>query len=120
MPPLSKFLAEEGAVFNSHLLVRAGHFDEDELYRILCVEPARYPGSSGSRCYQDNVTDLKAQVAANHCGIRLMRQLIEEYSMDVVQVRNIILMLKKRLYANGSRCTCAQFKIRLSLPFGVF
>ncbi|KAJ5499822.1 Hydantoinaseoxoprolinase N-terminal [Penicillium expansum] len=86
MPPLSKLLSEEGAVFDSYLLVRAGHFDEEELHRMLCVEPARFPGSSGSRCFQDNVTDLKAQVAANHCGIRLVRQLIQEYSMDVVQM----------------------------------
>ncbi|KAJ5652755.1 hypothetical protein N7507_010181 [Penicillium longicatenatum] len=86
MPPLSKTLSEEGAVFDSHLLVRAGHFDEEELYHLLCVEPARFPGSSGSRCFQDNITDLKAQVAANHCGTRLMRQLIDEYSMDVVQM----------------------------------
>ncbi|CAG8940265.1 unnamed protein product [Penicillium salamii] len=86
MPPLSKLLSEEGAVFDSYLLVRAGHFDEEELHRMLCVEPARFPGSSGSRCFQDNVTDLKAQVAANHCGIRLVRQLIVEYSMDVVQM----------------------------------
>ncbi|PYI16566.1 putative 5-oxoprolinase [Aspergillus violaceofuscus CBS 115571] len=86
MPPMSKLLAEEGAIFNSHLLVRAGHFDEDELYRVLCVEPARYPGSSGSRRFQDNVTDLKAQVAANHCGARLMQRLIEEYSFPVVHV----------------------------------
>ncbi|KAJ5973313.1 hypothetical protein N7481_010523 [Penicillium waksmanii] len=86
MPPLSKLLSEEGAAFDSYLLVRAGHFDEEELHRMLCVEPARFPGSSGSRCFQDNVTDLKAQVAANHCGIRLVRQLIDEYSMGVVQM----------------------------------
>ncbi|KAE8421257.1 Hydantoinase B/oxoprolinase-domain-containing protein [Aspergillus pseudocaelatus] len=86
MPPMSKLLSEEGAIFNSHLLVRGGHFDEEELRHILCVEPARFPGSSGSRRFQDNVTDLKAQVAANHCGARLMRRLIEEYSFRVVQV----------------------------------
>ncbi|KAJ5925758.1 hypothetical protein N7454_007268 [Penicillium verhagenii] len=86
MPPSSKLLLEEGAVFGSYLLVRAGHFDEKELHRMLCIEPARFPGSSGTRCFQDNVTDLKAQVAANHCGIRLVRQLIQEYSMDVVQM----------------------------------
>lgn len=86
MPPTSKLLSEEGAIFNSHLLVRAGHFDEDELHRVLCVEPARFPGSSGSRRYQDNVTDLKAQVAANHCGTRLMQRLIEEYSLPTVRV----------------------------------
>lgn len=83
---MSKLLSEEGAILNSHLLVRAGHLDEEELHRLLCVEPARFPGSSGSRCFQDNITDIKAQVAANHCGTRLMRQLIDEYSLEVVQV----------------------------------
>ncbi|EFX05636.1 hydantoinase [Grosmannia clavigera kw1407] len=86
MPPNSKFLWEEGAVFDSMLLVRGGVFAEEELTRILCVEPATKPGCSGTRCFQDNVTDIKAQVAANHTGIRLVRQLIEEYTMDVVQV----------------------------------
>ncbi|KAF3760134.1 hypothetical protein M406DRAFT_269205 [Cryphonectria parasitica EP155] len=86
MPPTSKHLSEEGAVFDSFLLVRDGRFHEDELQRILCVEPARYPGCSGSRCFQDNVTDIKAQAAANHCGIRLVRKLIDEYTMPVVQL----------------------------------
>ncbi|KAH8704894.1 putative 5-oxoprolinase [Talaromyces proteolyticus] len=86
MPPSSKRLWEEGAVFDSFLLVRDGKFADDELKRILCDEPTKYPGSSGSRCFQDNVTDIKAQAAANHCGIRLVRQLIKEYTMDVVQM----------------------------------
>lgn len=86
MPPNSKFLWEEGAVFDSFLLVRDGVFAEKELRRLLCEEPAKMPGTSGTRCFQDNVTDLKAQVAANHTGIRLVRQLIQEYTMDVVQV----------------------------------
>lgn len=86
MPPNSKFLWEEGAVFDSMLLVRDGVFAEEELTRILCVEPAKNPGCSGTRRFQDNVTDIKAQVAANHTGIRLVHQLIEKYTMDVVQV----------------------------------
>lgn len=86
MPPTSKTLAEEGAVFDSFLLIRDGKFNDNDLERILCIEPAKYPGSSGSRCFQDNVTDIKAQAAANHCGIRLVRKLIEEYSMPVVQL----------------------------------
>lgn len=88
MPPNSKFLEEEGAVFESFLLVRDGVFAEEELARLLREEPAKKPGSSGTRCFDDNVTDLKAQVAANHTGIRLVRQLIDEYTMDVVQVRS--------------------------------
>lgn len=86
MPPTSKHLSEEGAVFDSFLLIRHGKFNDAELERILCVEPAQYPGCSGSRCFQDNVTDIKAQAAANHCGIRLVRKLIEEYTMSVVQL----------------------------------
>lgn len=74
-------------MFDSFLLVRDGVFAEKELQRLLCEEPAKMSGTSGTRCFQDNVTDLKAQVAANHTGIRLVRQLIEEYTMDVVQVR---------------------------------
>ncbi|KAF1845295.1 putative 5-oxoprolinase [Cucurbitaria berberidis CBS 394.84] len=85
MPPNSRFLWEEGAVFDSILVVRDGKIAEDELHRILCVEPAKYPNSSGSRCFQENVTDIKAQIAANYCGIRLVRLLIVEYTMDVVQ-----------------------------------
>ncbi|KAL1599458.1 hypothetical protein SLS60_007261 [Paraconiothyrium brasiliense] len=85
MPPTSKYLWEEGAVFDSFLLVRDGKFADAEPERILCVEPAKYPGSSGSRRFQDNVTDVKAQVAANQCGIRLVRMLVEEYTLNVVQ-----------------------------------
>ncbi|KAL4891640.1 Hydantoinase B/oxoprolinase-domain-containing protein [Aspergillus ambiguus] len=86
MPPSSKHLWEEGALFESFLLVRDGKFAEDQLKMVLCDEPAKYPGSSGARCFQDNVTDIKAQAAANHCGIRLVRLLIDEYTMDVVQM----------------------------------
>lgn len=30
------------------------------------LAPAQYPGCSGSRNIKDNISDLKAQVAANH------------------------------------------------------
>lgn len=48
-------------------------------------EPAKYPGSSGTRNLHDNLSDLKAQVAANHKGIKLVCELIDEYGLDVVQ-----------------------------------
>ena len=34
--------------------------------KVKLLEPAKYPGCSGSRNLQDNISDLKAQVAANH------------------------------------------------------
>ena len=48
-------------------------------------DPARHPGSSGTRNLHDNLSDLKAQVAANQKGIRLIKGLIDEYGLDVVQ-----------------------------------
>lgn len=86
MPPTSKELWEEGAVFDSFFLVRNGIFNEKDLIRDIVEEPQKFPGCSGTRCLQDNITDLKAQTAANYTGIQLIRQLIAEYTMDVVQV----------------------------------
>ncbi|KAF9585364.1 hypothetical protein BGW38_002703 [Lunasporangiospora selenospora] len=85
MPPNSKELYQEGAAIRSFKLVSKGHFDLEGLTRHLVDEPAKYPGCSGTRCLRDNVSDLKAQVAANHKGITLVKGLITEYSLDVVQ-----------------------------------
>ena len=49
------------------------------------MEPQTYPGSSGTRNLRDNLSDLKAQVAANKKGIDLITELIDEYSLVVVQ-----------------------------------
>ncbi|KAH0346099.1 putative 5-oxoprolinase, partial [Aureobasidium melanogenum] len=86
MPPSSTELWEEGAVFSSFRLIHQGRLDEEGLRKILLDDPAMNPGCSGSRCYKDNVADLKAQVAANHCGIRLIRQMISEYTTEVVHM----------------------------------
>ncbi|KAG9566358.1 putative 5-oxoprolinase, partial [Aureobasidium melanogenum] len=86
MPPSSTELWEEGAVFSSFRLVHQGTLDEEGLRKALLDDPAKNPGCSGSRCYKDNVADLKAQVAANHCGIRLIRQMISEYTMEAVHM----------------------------------
>jgi hypothetical protein len=40
---------------------------------------------SGTRNLKDNISDLKAQVAANQKGIHLVQELIAEYSLTVVQ-----------------------------------
>jgi Hydantoinase B/oxoprolinase len=41
-------------------------------------------GVSGTRNLSDNLSDLKAQVAANNRGIQLVQDLISEYGLDVV------------------------------------
>lgn len=64
MPPHSKALSEEGAQFKSFFLVRGGWFCEKEVTEALNA-PAFIPGSSGTRNLKDNLSDLKAQIAAN-------------------------------------------------------
>ncbi|XP_059148899.1 5-oxoprolinase-like [Physella acuta] len=84
MPPHSTSIYQEGAVFKSFKLVEEGQFKEKELIEAFNA-PSKYPGSSGSRNLPDNISDLKAQVAANHRGIKLITELITEYGLDVVQ-----------------------------------
>ncbi|XP_008186368.1 5-oxoprolinase [Acyrthosiphon pisum] len=84
MPPHSKSLSEEGAQFKSFFLVRSGHFCEEEVTNAL-MAPAKEPGSSGTRNLKDNLSDLKAQIAANQKGIYLVTELINSYGLDVVQ-----------------------------------
>ncbi|XP_033609037.1 5-oxoprolinase isoform X3 [Cryptotermes secundus] len=84
MPPHSKSLTEEGASFKSFYLVKQGLFNEAELVQALKA-PGMVPGSSGTRNLQDNLSDLKAQIAANHKGISLVLELIDAYGLDVVQ-----------------------------------
>lgn len=41
-------------------------------------------GIQGTRYLKDNISDLKAQVAANNKGIQLISELIKEYSLGYV------------------------------------
>ncbi|XP_012239742.1 5-oxoprolinase [Bombus impatiens] len=84
MPPHSTSLLQEGATFKSFLLVQKGVFREKELTEAL-MAPGKIPGSSGTRNLSDNLSDLKAQIAANHKGLLLVNELIDIYGLDVVQ-----------------------------------
>ncbi|CAH8521539.1 unnamed protein product [Dicrocoelium dendriticum] len=84
MPPHSKCIFEEGAVFKSFYLVKDGRFQEEAVTAAL-MAPAQYSGCSGTRSLSDNLSDLRAQIAANQKGVFLLQQLIEEYGLSVVQ-----------------------------------
>lgn len=49
------------------------------------MAPAQYPGCSGTRNLHDNLSDLRAQVAANRRGSQLVGELIDSYGLAVVQ-----------------------------------
>ncbi len=74
MPPDSKQLADEGAAILSFKLVTGGTFREKEIAEIL----------KESRCLNDTLSDLKAQVAANRKGIELIEEMVQRYGLDVI------------------------------------
>ncbi|XP_064124272.1 5-oxoprolinase isoform X5 [Loxodonta africana] len=84
MPPHSTMLQQEGAVFLSFKLVQGGVFQEEAVTEALRA-PGKIPGCSGTRNLHDNLSDLRAQVAANQKGIQLVGELIGQYGLDVVQ-----------------------------------
>ena len=84
MPPFSTEIWQEGASIKSFKLVDAGEFDEAGITKLLFTDPAQYPGCSGTRTLSDNISDLKAQISANHRGITLIKALCTQFTTPVV------------------------------------
>ena len=78
MPPDARTVEEEGVLFDNFMLVDGGRFLEPELRAHLGAGrwPARNP--------DQNVADLKAQIAAGEKGIREVRRMIGDFGLDVV------------------------------------
>jgi 5-oxoprolinase (ATP-hydrolysing) len=78
MPPFSKTLAEEGVVFRGERIARHGTIDEPLVRTVLAsgAFPARDP--------EQNVADLRAQIAANQKGEQLLRELVHERGLPHV------------------------------------
>lgn len=84
MPSNSRMLFEEGAMTTGFKIVSNGQFDEAAVRNFLHTEPALYAGCSGTRTWNDNVSDLKAAIAANHKGVLLLQSLVQDSSLEVV------------------------------------
>jgi 5-oxoprolinase (ATP-hydrolysing) len=78
MPPDSREVAEEGVLIDNFKLVDQGRFLEAELRALLAS--GKYP----ARNAEQNVADLKAQVAANERGVQELRRMVEQFGLDVV------------------------------------
>ncbi|CAM9669197.1 unnamed protein product, partial [Sphacelaria rigidula] len=75
----------EGAAIVAFKLVAGGVFDEKGVSKLLHAPGERGdPACSGTRNLQDNLSDLRAQVAANTRGVSLLRGLVREYGLDVI------------------------------------
>ncbi|QYF93168.1 hydantoinase B/oxoprolinase family protein [Massilia sp. PAMC28688] len=120
MPPDSVSIEEEGVLINNFKLVDgADHLLRDAEARAL-LTGARYP----ARNPDQNMADLRAQVAANQKGVEELRKMVAHFGLDVVQaymghvqdnaeeaVRRVITALKDGSFTcpldNGARIQVA-------------
>ncbi|HEY1393601.1 MAG TPA: hydantoinase B/oxoprolinase family protein, partial [Methylibium sp.] len=105
MPPFSTRIDEEGVQIDNVKLVEAGRLLGDEMLALLRSGP--YP----SRNPEQNLADLKAQIAANEKGVQELRKMVAQFGLEVVQaymrhvqdnaeesVRRVITRLKDGAY----------------------
>ncbi|KAL7124304.1 hypothetical protein ABFS83_14G039700 [Erythranthe nasuta] len=87
MPPFSKSIWEEGAAIKAFKLVEKGIFQEEGISKLLLFPSSDDAAHNipGTRRLQDNLSDLRAQIAANQRGISLIKELIEQYGLATVQ-----------------------------------
>ena len=78
MPPFSTRIEEEGVQINNVLLVERGVLREAEMVALL--KSGEYP----SRNPQQNLADLKAQIAANEKGVQELRKMVDQFSLSTV------------------------------------
>jgi 5-oxoprolinase (ATP-hydrolysing) len=79
MPPFSTVIDEEGVQIDNFKLVDRGTLREVEMLALL--KSGKYP----SRNPEQNMADLKAQIAANEKGVQELRKMVEQFGLDVVQ-----------------------------------
>ncbi|HKJ73075.1 MAG TPA: hydantoinase B/oxoprolinase family protein, partial [Alphaproteobacteria bacterium] len=78
VPPSSTSVEEEGILIDNFLLVSAGKFREAETRALLAS--GRYP----ARKPDQNIADLKAQIAANEKGAADLKRMVAQFGLDVV------------------------------------
>jgi len=118
MPPFSTRIEEEGVQIDNFKLVDRGVLREQEMVELL--RSGTYP----SRNPEQNLGDLKAQIAANEKGVQELRRMVDQFGLDVVQaymrhvqdnaeesVRRVITRLKDGAFTlpldNGARIQVA-------------
>ena len=77
-PPDSAHIDEEGVLINNFKLVDGGEYREAEMVEILngALYPARNP--------EQNIADLRAQLAANEKGVQELHKMVAHYGLETV------------------------------------
>jgi len=78
MPPDSRVVEEEGVLIDNFKLVEGGRLRDLEMRALL--GSGRYP----CRNVEQNLADLRAQIAANEKGVQELRRMVTHFGLDVV------------------------------------
>ncbi|WP_420797719.1 hydantoinase B/oxoprolinase family protein [Ectothiorhodospira variabilis] len=78
MPPHSRHIDEEGVLITNVQVLDAGEWREQALRDLF--GNGRYP----ARNIEQNLSDLRAQIAANNRGVNELRGLVSQYGLDGV------------------------------------
>ena len=78
MTPLATTVEEEGVLFDNFKVIDRGDFREEALRTLLTDHP--HP----VRNAEQNIGDLKAQIAANEKGVHEMRKMVAQFGWEVV------------------------------------
>jgi 5-oxoprolinase (ATP-hydrolysing) len=92
MPPMSREITEEGALFEDFALLEAGRMRESELRAVLAA--GRYPARNPAQ----NVADLRAQLAANARGSLELQRAVSHHGVDALREG------MRRVQANAADC----------------
>ncbi|MEE2950071.1 MAG: hydantoinase B/oxoprolinase family protein [Pseudomonadota bacterium] len=79
MTPRATKVDEEGVLIDNLKLVDRGAFQEDALRQVLTDHP--YP----ARNPEQNIADLKAQIAANEKGVAELRKMVDQFGLHTVR-----------------------------------
>ncbi|HYS12160.1 MAG TPA: hydantoinase B/oxoprolinase family protein, partial [Burkholderiaceae bacterium] len=85
MPPFSVSLDEEGILFTNFHLVQGEGVDRPALLREAECLAQLKGGPYPARNPQQNLADLKAQIAANEKGREELLRMVDQFGLDVVQ-----------------------------------
>jgi len=79
MPPFSQTIEEEGVLIDNFQIVKEGKFCDKQVKELLAT--GLYPARNPKR----NISDFKAQIAANEKGVQGIQKMIGEFSLETVQ-----------------------------------
>ena len=109
MPAFSKNINEEGIVFDGFPILENGKIREKQLLKKL--NNVEYP----SRDPEQNLYDIKAQLASNHKGIIELKKIITAYGKSTV--KNYVNFIKKNcseiISKEIEKISCSTYKSEL-------